>query len=348
MTAHKQRLELTWIGKEHRPQLEPRILLEDPALSHHAAHRVTDRDIFDNRLIFGDNLLALKALEAEFAGTVKCVYIDPPFNTHQAMEHFEDGFEHSIWLSLLRDRLEVIYRLLTSDGSLFVHIDDNELGYLIAILDEIFGRNNRCAVITFKQASTTGHKAINPGMVSTSNFVLLYAKDKSQWNPKRVYTERGERDKRYGLFIEHREKDPSTWRFTTLMAAFAHHLQRPERRLKQALGDEFENMISEFVLENADRVAQLARPDYNAVSVAARALIDESRRSPDEVMCLERPGYSDMYLVGGQRVLFYADKLKLVDGRYVAGEPLTTIWSDILSNNLHNEGGGRLSERKEA
>jgi adenine-specific DNA-methyltransferase len=110
MTA-KQRLELTWIGKEHRPQLEPRILLEDPARSHHAAHRVTDNDLFDNRLIYGDNLLALKALEGEFRGKVKCVFIDPPYNTGSAFTHYDDGLEHSLWLSMMRDRLELIRRL---------------------------------------------------------------------------------------------------------------------------------------------------------------------------------------------------------------------------------------------
>jgi adenine-specific DNA-methyltransferase len=109
--SSKQRLELTWIGKEHRPRLEPRILLEDPVLSHHAAHRVTNHDIFDNRLIYGDNLLALKALEAEFAGKVKCVFIDPPYNTGSAFTHYDDGLEHSIWLSMMRDRLEIIRRL---------------------------------------------------------------------------------------------------------------------------------------------------------------------------------------------------------------------------------------------
>ena len=87
----KQKLELTWVGKENRPKLEPRILLEDPARSVHAAHRVTDNDLFDNRLIFGDNLLALKALEAEFAGRVKCVFIDPPYNTGSAFEHYDDA-----------------------------------------------------------------------------------------------------------------------------------------------------------------------------------------------------------------------------------------------------------------
>ena len=103
--ARKQKLELTWIGKETRPKLEPRILLEDPEKSYHADRRVTDNDLFDNRLIHGDNLLALKALEQEFTGKIKCIYIDPPYNTGSAFEHYDDGVEHSIWLSMIRDRL---------------------------------------------------------------------------------------------------------------------------------------------------------------------------------------------------------------------------------------------------
>jgi adenine-specific DNA-methyltransferase len=122
----KNKLELTWIGKENRPRLEPRILIEDPAKSCHAPFRVSDNDIFDNRLIFGDNLLALKALEQEYAGKVKCVYIDPPYNTGSAFKQYDDGVEHSIWLSLIRDRLEILRRLLRYDGSIWINLDDNE------------------------------------------------------------------------------------------------------------------------------------------------------------------------------------------------------------------------------
>lgn len=135
-----QKLELTWIGKENRPKLEPRILLEDPEKSHHAAHRVTDHDLFDNRLIFGDNLLALKALEAEFTGKIKCIFIDPPYNTGVAFEEYDDGLEHSLWLGLMRDRLGILSRLLTPDGSLWVTLDDNEAHYLKVLGDEVFGR----------------------------------------------------------------------------------------------------------------------------------------------------------------------------------------------------------------
>jgi|SRR5208282_866983 len=143
----KQKLELTWVGKENRPRLEPRILLEEPKTSYHAVCRVSDEDVFDNRLIFGDNLLALKALEHELANKVNCILIDPPYNTGSAFEHYEDGLEHSIWLSLMRDRLEMIRRLLSDDGSLWITIDDNESHYLKIACDEIFGRTNFVANI---------------------------------------------------------------------------------------------------------------------------------------------------------------------------------------------------------
>src|SRR6201999_582625 len=123
--SKKQKLELTWIGKENRPRLEPRILLEDADKSYHAAERHSDKDVFDNRLIFGDNLLALKALEQEFTGKIKCIYIDPPYNTGSAFAHYDDGIEHSLWLSLMRDRLMLLRLLLSESGSIWINIDDN-------------------------------------------------------------------------------------------------------------------------------------------------------------------------------------------------------------------------------
>ena len=139
--GRRQRLELTWIGKDERPRLEPRILIEDAALSHHAAGRGPG-DIFDNLLIQGDNLLALKALEQDYAGKVKCIYIDPPFNTGAAIEHYDDGLEHSVWLNLMLDRLRLLHTMLSDDGAMFVHLDDNEVDYCKAVLDELFQRHN--------------------------------------------------------------------------------------------------------------------------------------------------------------------------------------------------------------
>ena len=147
MMKTKQKLELTWIGKENRPTLEPRVLVEDPEKSHLAPHRVSDNDYFDNRLIFGDNLLALKALEQEFSGRVKCIYIDPPYNTGSAFEHYDDGIEHSLWLAMMRDRLELLRRLLRPDGFICCHIDDSEGPYLKVLMDEVFARSNYLTTI---------------------------------------------------------------------------------------------------------------------------------------------------------------------------------------------------------
>lgn len=172
--VRRSKLELTWIGKENRPKLEPRILIEDPDRSHHAPHRVSEDDIFDNRLIFGDNLLALKALEQEFAGKIKCIYIDPPYNTGSAFEHYDDGVEHSVWLSLMRDRLQILRRLLSTDGTIWVHLDDNEAHYAKVLLDEVFGRRNFVANVVW-QKRTSPDARIHLG--AAHDYILVYARD---------------------------------------------------------------------------------------------------------------------------------------------------------------------------
>jgi len=177
--SNRAKLELTWIGKENRPKLEPRILLEDPEKSYHAKSRVSESDIFDNMLIFGDNLLALKALEQEFTGKVKCIYIDPPYNTGSAFTHYDDGVEHSLWLSLMRDRLELLRVLLSENGTIWISIDDNECHYLKVLLDEIFGRPNFVATVIwqkmFSPKSTARH------LSDMHDHVLLYAKNKDKF-----------------------------------------------------------------------------------------------------------------------------------------------------------------------
>ncbi len=175
----KIRLELTWIGKENRPKLEPRILLEDPEQSYHAPHRVTDHDLFDNRLIFGDNLLALKALEQEFTGKIKYIYIDPPYNTGSAFEHYDDGVEHSIWLSMMRDRMELMHRLLSEDGSVWVSLDDNENHYFKVMMDEVFGRQHFIATIIWQKVFTVKNSARH--FSDMHDYIVVYAKDSIKW-----------------------------------------------------------------------------------------------------------------------------------------------------------------------
>ena len=179
MSTSRQKLELTWIGKEKRPKLEPRILLEDPDKSFHAAQRFSAIDIFDNRLIFGDNLLALKALEQEFSGKVKCVFIDPPYNTGSAFEHYDDGLEHSIWLGLIRDRLEIIRHLLSDDGSLWITIDDNEAHYLKVLCDEIFGRANFISSIVWQKKYAV--KSDSEYFSESHDFILVYSKNRANF-----------------------------------------------------------------------------------------------------------------------------------------------------------------------
>lgn len=208
----KQKLELTWIGKDKRPKLEPRILLEDPSKSYHAGHRVTDNDQFDNRLIFGDNLLALKALEQEFTGKVKCVFIDPPYNTGSAFTHYDDGLEHSIWLGLMRDRLEIIKNLLSEDGSLWITIDDNEFHYLKILCDEVFGRNNFIASAIWQKVLSVKNSARHFSV--DHDYILIYAKNSEAWLPNRVPASEKQKDSYKNPDSDHR----GAWQSVSLSA----------------------------------------------------------------------------------------------------------------------------------
>lgn len=180
------KLELTWIGKEKRPKLEPRILIEDPDKSY------GDKSA-ENMLIFGDNLLALKALEQDYAGSIKCIFIDPPYNTGSAFTHYDDGLEHSLWLTMMRDRLEILRRLLSEDGSIWITIDDNEAHYLKVICDEVFGRVNFVSTIAWMKRVSPANDA--KYFSSDHDFILVYAKEKTLWKPNRL--PRGEQQNSY-------------------------------------------------------------------------------------------------------------------------------------------------------
>lgn len=184
----KQKLELTWIGKEIQPKLEPRILIEDPDKSY------GDRNT-ENMLIFGDNLLALKALEQEFAGRIKCIFIDPPYNTGSAFTHYDDGLEHSLWLTMMRDRLEILRRLLADDGSIWITIDDNESHYLKVLCDEVFGRGNFVANVLWqkKYAVANDHKTIAP----MHDHILVYRKTEA-WQ-RNLLPRTDDKDRQYRM-----------------------------------------------------------------------------------------------------------------------------------------------------
>lgn len=169
-----QRLELTWIGKGEDPEVEPRILIHDPSKDY------GDPDT-GNMLIHGDNLLALKALEQDYSGKIKCVYIDPPYNTGNAFEYYDDNLEHSIWLNLMYPRLKIIRNLIQDGGSLWVSIDDNECHYLKVMLDEIFGRDAFVAQVTYERSGSAG---LGQGglLVNNSEQILVYSKGPFDYN----------------------------------------------------------------------------------------------------------------------------------------------------------------------
>jgi len=169
-----QKLELTWIGKGDEPVVEPRILLHD-------ASKDYGDPAADNMLIHGDNLLALKALEQEFAGRVKCIYIDPPYNTGSAFEHYDDNLEHSTWLSLMVPRLRILRNLLSDDGSIWISIDDDEGHYLKVLCDEIFGRDNFCSTLIWEKKYAPQNDA--KWFSDNHDFILVYAKHKLTWRP---------------------------------------------------------------------------------------------------------------------------------------------------------------------
>lgn len=169
-----QKLELTWIGKGDEPKLEPRILIENPEYSYGDPNT-------ENMLINGDNLLALKALEQDYAGKVKCIYIDPPYNTGNAFEHYDDGVEHSLWLSLMKPRLDILRNLLSDDGSIWISIDDDESHYLKVLCDMIFGRNNFVSNVVWEKKYSPSNDA--KWLSDSHDHILIYAKDKNIWRP---------------------------------------------------------------------------------------------------------------------------------------------------------------------
>ena len=167
------KLELTWYGKDEPIRVEPRLLIENAELSNTAADPDTQ-----NMLIHGDNLLALKALESKFAGQVKCIYIDPPYNTGSAFEHYDDNLEHSIWLNLMRSRLQILRNLLAKDGSIWVSIDDDEGHYLKVLCDEIFGRSNFVSTVIWDFKLT----------LFANQFFLIYLYFQSTFVSRPYYT----------------------------------------------------------------------------------------------------------------------------------------------------------------
>ncbi|MCH3885678.1 site-specific DNA-methyltransferase [Tenacibaculum aquimarinum] len=212
----QQKLELTWIGKGKEAPLEPRILVENKEYSFGNTNT-------ENLLIHGDNLLALKALEQDYAGKIKCIYIDPPFNTGAAFDNYDDGVEHSIWLDLMNQRIAILKNLLSNDGSIFVHLDDNEVDYCKILLDNNFGRNNFVNRISIDARSPSAFSTVNPGVFKSSEYILWFVKDKKSWESRSMRVP-SKRDTAYNKFILNRNLDTDKWKFIPLKMAFLEYI----------------------------------------------------------------------------------------------------------------------------
>lgn len=170
------RLELTWVGKYEEKVVEPRILLEDNDKSY-------GDPASDNMLIHGDNLIALQALQQNYAGKIKCIFIDPPYNTGSAFEQYDDSVEHSLWLSMMKPRIELLRELLADDGTLWISLDDNEVFYLKVLCDEIFRRTCFVGTIVWRSSDNSNNDAKQ--FSSDHNYILVYSKTEG-WVSKRV------------------------------------------------------------------------------------------------------------------------------------------------------------------
>ncbi|HIH70196.1 MAG TPA: site-specific DNA-methyltransferase [Methermicoccus shengliensis] len=285
--------------------------------------------ITDNLIIKGNNLLALHSLLKEFRGKVKLIYIDPPYNTGGDEFQYNDNFKHSTWLTFMKNRLEVAKELLSEDGSIWINIDDNELSYLQVLLDEIFGRENYISLVTVKRSASTGHKAINPGPINVTDYIIGYAKNKRMWKYHIQYVPR-DYDKAYSLFIENYDEGVDKWKFIPISEA-----------LKK-----YGCTIYELIEKYPERIVRFAEPNYSGVGKETKRIIDLSKRIPNKIFIQKREGYPDIYLKNGQRILFYKDKVQKINGKITTVELLTNIWNDIPFQGIAKEGGIVLRKGK--
>jgi adenine-specific DNA-methyltransferase len=335
----EQKLDAAWkflpIDTCHFKSLELRIL---------SLFENLDEEL-DGRLIKSENYQALNTLKEKFKGRVKLFYIDPPYNTGQDEFIYEDAIQSASWLTMMKDRVLLARTLLSRSGSFAVNIDENEFSNCLRVLDETFPPKSRAAIASVKRGSVTGHKAINPGLVNVTEYVPIYAAERSAWLPNKLFRPRARND-RYSSFIKNRGEHYSKWQFCSLLDAFAEFRGIPKNMLKKELGFDLEDQLFKFICDNRDAVVQFARPDSDKVSQQVREAIQRSKKEPSRVLHVPRVGESDFYLIRGERILFYADRLQEVDGELVTVEPLSDIWDDVVPNDLHNEGGVELKKGK--
>ena len=330
MSPNNNKLELTWVGKydEQKP-VEPRILIEDPKYSYGTVETgvlPNGKPWNGNMLIHGDNLLALKALEQNFTNSVKCIYIDPPFNTGNAFEHYDDGLEHSIWLGLMYKRISILHKLLSDDGVFCLHLDDGEAHYAKVICDEIFGRKNFICTIAVRSSTPSGLKTAHRDktIIKTKDFILLYKKtDDLSVNP--IYTRKGQWDTHFSKYL-----DKSTLTVYNLIDVLREKgIVAPNTRL----GDiQITSDFRKFYLEHKDNI-------FQTQPVMPQEHKEGSLAMPDQVYKYSSDNGEVNYAMNGRRFFFLSCFFfPLEDGSEDMGVLLCDFWNDIDFQNTQNEG----------
>ena len=331
------RLELTWVGKYDESVVEPRILLEDKDKSYGNPQS-------ENMLIHGDNLIALQALQQNFSGKIKCIYIDPPFNTGAAFEHYDDNIEHSIWLDLMYKRLRLLHSLISDDGCIFVNLDDSEVAYCKVMMDEIFGRKNYMNDIIVATNKSFGFKSTSNAIFKQANHLLFYAKkiESFMLNSEKLLIEKGY-DIQYKWEFYNTDKPESEWKWRNINYVVAK--QMGYNSVSSAKKDEdFMINVSNYAIENADRVFRTASVSGGAL-LKRRHTISASKKNKNIIMRHPNDDMDYMF-IGGERVLFYKERLKNINGYMLPSELITDIWQDISVEGLASEGGVNFPKGK--
>lgn len=302
--------------------------------------------ITDNLIIKGNNLLALHTLKKEFAGQVKLIYIDPPYNTGSDAFKYNDSFNQSTWLTFMRNRLQAALTLLSDKGAIYVHIDHHQLGYLNVLLDEVFGKENKVQVIAIKTASPAGFKTVNPGPIDVTEYILFYTKNKSKFEFKKGYVPVSY-NSNYNLYLD-KDDNVSKWKFTPLKekvisdAGFAN-----EAEAKKKYGDLWSSiikvMIEDFAYKNASNVVSVRDPHKPTEKL--KELMTKSKNE-EKVIEYQREDGSKMYLYKGGALAFYSNKMQELDGKMEVTELLTDFWNHISWAGIANEGGVKLKNGK--
>ncbi|MDH5492561.1 MAG: site-specific DNA-methyltransferase [Myxococcales bacterium] len=329
MPVEEERPRLRWAERGRHALTQAARLRERPELGE------GDR-LAPCRLLHGDNLPILEALLPELSGAIQCVYIDPPYNTGEAAEHYEDGLPSGSWLELMRARLERIRRLLRPEGSLFIHLDDNEIDYVKVLLDELFGRASFVARITLDVRAPSAFSTVNRGVFKASEYLLWYAKDRSRMKVHPLRVSRSF-DRSYARFLDNPEDPPARWRVRSLREALIEHLGEPNPSPAR---------LERFVVTHAHRICRLAPISDRK---AGKATVEAKRRSlerPTQVLVVERPRHGPNYVLDGNQLVFYDRNVQLVEGELRPSRPLSNIWTDLAWEGIAAEGGVRFKKGK--